>query len=72
MAKKREVVSPVDDKKPNRKGHVDSFYMSPEVYTAFNAYMASKEVKEKKTSIFDYAMKLFLAERGFWPWPKPE
>lgn len=73
VSKKKNTAS-VDreEKKPIRKGHADSYWMSDEVYAAFNAYLDSREIKEKKVSIFDYAMKLFLTERGFWPWPKPE
>ena len=73
MAKKK-AVAPVEQeqKKPGRKGHAESYWMSDEVHAALTAYLDSREIKEKKVSIFDYAMKLFLAERGFWPWPKQE
>ncbi len=69
MAKRKpNTVSPVVTKKPHRAGVAQGFYLDPEVSEALDRYIADSqntEAKATKTSVFTFAVRGFLEERGY-------
>lgn len=72
MTKKKKVTVNATQQRPNRTGKSHNFYLNADLTEALDAYVEAADPGTNNTAVVRSALKKYLAERGYWPWPRPQ